>query len=227
MATRSPRVVAELGRPETPDETAARKAASSAAYRGSQTFRNLIVALLVTLAVVLVIVFGVPRGEIPTPESIDPAPIAADAAATYDRDIVVPAIPDEWRLDAAGEPIEDAWRVNRAEIGGAGGATTWTIVYVPSATSFLRVSQGFDTDQSWARSILSGQAPAETVVVDGITWDTYEIARPTETGNISYALGTQAGTDHILVYGTADTQTTEDVAALLTEQIRTMQQEAP
>ena len=41
---KQPRVVAELGRPETPDETAARKAASSAAYRSSKTVRNLVVA---------------------------------------------------------------------------------------------------------------------------------------------------------------------------------------
>ena len=45
---KQPRVVAELGRPETPDETAARKAASSAAYRSSKTVRNLVVALLVS-----------------------------------------------------------------------------------------------------------------------------------------------------------------------------------
>jgi hypothetical protein len=38
------RVVAELGRPETPEETAARKAESSRVYRSSQNFRNLIAA---------------------------------------------------------------------------------------------------------------------------------------------------------------------------------------
>ena len=47
---RGPRVVAELGRPETAAETAARKAESSRVYRSSQTTRNLIAALLVTIA---------------------------------------------------------------------------------------------------------------------------------------------------------------------------------
>ena len=52
LMARGPRIVAELGRPETPDETAARKAESSRVYRASQNTRNLVAALLVTLAVV-------------------------------------------------------------------------------------------------------------------------------------------------------------------------------
>ncbi|HYP73058.1 MAG TPA: DUF4245 domain-containing protein, partial [Microbacterium sp.] len=64
MASGAPRVVAELGRPETPQETADRKAASSAAYRSSKTFRNLIAALLITVAVVAVVYLGVPRGSL-------------------------------------------------------------------------------------------------------------------------------------------------------------------
>ena len=57
------RVVAHLGRPETPQETADRKAEFSARYRNSKTFKNLIAAILVTVAVVFVVVAGVPRGE--------------------------------------------------------------------------------------------------------------------------------------------------------------------
>lgn len=75
--SKQPPIVAELGRPETPDETAARKAASSKAYRGSQTVRNLVAALLVTVAVVAVIIFAVPRGEPVKAEEIDVAGIAA------------------------------------------------------------------------------------------------------------------------------------------------------
>ena len=42
MAQRPPRVVAELGRPETPEETAARKAENSRIHRASQNTRNLV-----------------------------------------------------------------------------------------------------------------------------------------------------------------------------------------
>jgi hypothetical protein len=64
---RQPRIVAELGRPETPEETAARKAENSRKHRENQTLRNLVFALLSSLAVVLVLVLvvGGPAGAPP------------------------------------------------------------------------------------------------------------------------------------------------------------------
>src|SRR5690606_41370440 len=91
------RIVAELGRPETPQETADRKAESSRIYRSSQSFRNLIAALIATVAVVAIIVFAVPRGE-PTPRpAIDVAKIASDVESTMDRPGVVPDGGHDWR----------------------------------------------------------------------------------------------------------------------------------
>jgi hypothetical protein len=45
------RVVAELGRPETPAETAARKAESSRLHRQRQTVNNLVYSLIATLGI--------------------------------------------------------------------------------------------------------------------------------------------------------------------------------
>ena len=61
---REPRIAAHLGRPETPAEEAARKAENTKNYRQSQSFRNLIIALVASLAIVAVVYFIVPRGEI-------------------------------------------------------------------------------------------------------------------------------------------------------------------
>lgn len=213
-----PRVVAELGRPETAGETAARKAASSAAYRASKTFRNLIVALVVTVAIVLVIVFLVPRGSIPERPEVDPVTLAADATEIYGRDVVAPVIPADWRDD------DHAWRVNAASIGSTGGAQAWTIVYVPDTTSFLRLSQGFDVDEGWARSTLNGASTSSAISIDGIDWDVFEIRNPDSAGNISYAIGTPAGQDYILLYGTSSAETTAQLASELTDQIRDIQE---
>ena len=79
-----PRIVAELGRPETPQETADRKAASSARYRSSKTFRNLVAALLITIAVVADVYLGVPRGSLAEPEPAE-VPAAAGAGALFGR----------------------------------------------------------------------------------------------------------------------------------------------
>ena len=202
---REPRIAAHLGRPETPDEIAARKAESSRIYRGSQTFRNLIVALVVSLAVVAVIVWGVPRGEASEPAPINVAAIAADAEETTGHDAIVPDAPDDWRVNSA--------RLENGDV------TTWSIAYVPTETGFLRLSQGFDADETWAARVLGGAAPTDAVTIDGVRWDVYEISDPEANANVSYALGTQAGADHVLVYGSSEPEVAADLAALVADQI--------
>lgn len=207
------RVVAELGRPETPEETAARKAASSAAYRSSKTFRNLITALLVILAVVAVVVFGVPRGEPEERPAIDVAAEAEALSATLDRPVLAATVPDGWRVNTATYD--------------SGGIADWTVAYAPPGDSgFLRVAQGFDADDAWVSELLSGTRATGTVEAGGLTWEEYRIPEPAGTGNISYALATTAGTDRVLLYGSTSPETTQDVAAGLADSIRDLE-EAP
>ena len=208
------RVVAELGRPETPDETAARKAEASRIYRSSQTFRNLIAAIIVTVAVVFIVIFGVPRGELPDRESMDPTPIASQASESLGRSVIVPAVPSDWR-------------VNAAEVSSDGGSSSWSIAYVPDDVGFIRFAQAFDTDEAWARSALAGSAPTDTLVIDGIEWDVFEPADPSRAANISYALGTQAGTDYILLYGAATPEQTADLARIVADDVNQFQGVTP
>ena len=121
MMAQAGRVVAELGRPETPEETASRKAESSRIYRSSQTFRNLIAAILATLAIVLVVVFGVPRGTLATPDAIDVAEIASGLGEAYGRTVISPDLPGDWRVNSA--------KMEGDEV------SAFTIVYVPDVAS--------------------------------------------------------------------------------------------
>ena len=210
----SPRVVAELGRPETPDETAARKAESSRIYRSSQTFRNLIAAIIVTVVVVFIVIFGVPRGELPERDSIDPAPIASQASESLGRSVIVPAVPADWR-------------VNAAEVSSDGGSSAWSIAYVPGKDGFIRFAQAFDTDEAWARSALSGAAPTDTLEIDGIEWDVFEPADPSRAANISYALGTQAGSDYVLLYGAVEPEQAADLAQIVAPEVKKLQESTP
>ncbi len=204
-----PRIVAELGRPETPDETAARKAESSRVYRSSQTARNLVAALLITLAVVAVIVFAVPRGTPAPPPRIDVAAVAASVGAGMQRTAITPHVPPEWI-------------VNRAAVEGNGTAA-WTIVYVPDAQSgFLRVAQGFDADPAWPTRVLGGAAVDGTVAVAGIVWQTYRISDPARAGNVSAAMSTQAGPDTILIYGSTADAAMQTAAAGVADQVRAL-----
>ena len=204
------RVVAELGRPETPDETAARKAESSRIYRSSQTFRNLIAAIIVTVVVVFIVIFGVPRGELPDRESIDPAPVASQASESLGRTVLVPDVPAEWR-------------VNAAEVSSDGGSSAWSIAYVPGEEGFIRFAQAFDTDEVWARSALAGSSPTDSIQIDGVEWDVFEPADPSRAANISYALGTQAGSDYVLLYGAATPNQTAELARIVAPDVKKLQ----
>ncbi|WP_110589302.1 DUF4245 family protein [Microbacterium suaedae] len=211
---RDPRVAAHLGRPETPEEEAARKAENSRRYRQSQSFRNLIVALAVSLAVVAIVYFVVPRGDLAQPPAPDVSEIAAQASDQFERTVVIPDAPDDWS-------------VNIAEID-SGSPVVWTVNFngIPDAArSFLRFAQAFDADDAWASQILRGAAPTGSVTIDGIEWNEYEIGDPDATGNISYALGTQAGSDHILLYGAIDADAAAVIASAVADDVNALQKE--
>lgn len=211
---RTPRVAAHLGRPETPTEERARKAENTKNYRQSKTFTNLIFALVVTLAIVAAIYFIVPRGELDAAPRPDVESIASDVSAQLDRPTIVPVVPEDWGL-------------NIAELE-AGNPGVWTVNYndVPSDNrAFIRFAQAFDSGDTWASQTLSGTAPTGTVTVDGIEWSEYQIGDPDQARNISYALGAQAGSDHILIYGTADADTMAVVAAGIADSVLSLRDE--
>ena len=104
MSTPNPprgRIVAELGRPETPEETAARKAENSRAHRANQTTRNLVLALLASLAIVLFAVLIVVR---PTANLVAPVnyqTVAAQAQKNVTETLAAPALPAGWHSNDA------------------------------------------------------------------------------------------------------------------------------
>ncbi|MCM3779428.1 DUF4245 family protein [Microbacterium hydrocarbonoxydans] len=208
MSKRSP-IVAELGRPETPEETAARKAEFSKAYRSSQTVRGLIAALLATLAIVVVIVLAVPRGEPATERKIDVTGIAADVESSLGSPVIVPELDDFWRVNAAGLT--------------SGATPVWDVTLAPAAENergFIKLAQAFGVDSSWAPQRLNGVAPTDTTSIGGIEWDVYSLGDAGAEQNVTYAIGTQAGEDYVLLYGSRSAESTADLAETLVPQIR-------
>lgn len=206
-------IVAELGRPETPEETSARKAAASSAYRSSMNVRNLLVALGVTLVVVVIIVLGVPRGSIGDPEQIDIAEVAQNVRSSVDGPVLEPQ-------------FDDSWRVNDAKLEG-GSTLVWNVTIAPAAADargFLRIAQAFDSDVAWAAQPLAGATPDEQMRIAGLEWDAFEL-RGTSDANISYALGTPAGDDYILLYGALSSEDTVALAESIAPQIRELMEE--
>ncbi|WP_413353698.1 DUF4245 family protein [Microbacterium sp. 1P06AB] len=202
------RIVAELGRPETPAETAARKAAASQRYRSSKTFRNLIAALIVCVGIMAVVYLGVPRG---TPADVPEADVAASATQAEEiagHGVVIPDVPD-------------AWRANSALVEGG----EWRIVYAP-ARGYVEVTQSFSAPDGWVSRELGGFAPTGSTTIDAIEWDVYELPSPVQ--QIDYALATTIGSDTVIIglSESTDRSAAATVAESLGDQIRTLREEA-
>lgn len=198
---------AKTAEQQSAEDIAAQKAARSAAYRNSQTVRNLLIALGVTLVVVAVVMFGVPRGTQPEAPPIDVAAIAADAAEAYDHQPIVAELPKDWG-------------VNLAEIGSSG-VTTWKVVHLtPDETNYVTLLQGFDGDETWASQELEGARAEDTITIDGVEWSVYSVGAAQTDAGYAYAIGTPLGDGYALLYGSADADTTAELAGLLSDQIR-------
>jgi hypothetical protein len=198
------RIVAELGRAETPAETAARKAESSRVYRSSQSFRNLLAALLVTVGVVAVVVLGVPRGSLPDPEPVDVAAAAQAASDRLGAPVLSPEAPEGWRANSA-RMVDGVWR----------------IVYAPTE-GFVRISQGFGVADDWPGASLGNFAPTGTESVGGIVWDRFELPGTDASANISYALATRAGSDIVLIASSTGADAARTAAEAVAGDVRAL-----
>jgi hypothetical protein len=208
--TKPPAVVAELGRPETPEETAARKAQNSANHRNRQTVNNLVYSLLATLALVVVIVLAVPRGN-PTADApaVDYATIAQEAQGSEPERLLVPKLPAGWKANNAELRTKTADKVDY-----------WYIGLLTPKGEYIGITQGFDANESWVAEQVNRTMIKGTRDVSGVTWDVYDNRTSnSDSGNVAYALSTEAGRSSIIVFGTADDAEFDTVAATLAGQI--------
>ena len=204
-AKRAPRIVAELGRPETPEETAVRLAENSRLYRSRKTVNNLVLSLLATLATVLVLVLVVPRSDTPIDRSVDYRTVIGQVQAGVEEPLVSPELPDGWRANAA------EWR--------AGAGDKVESLYLGLLTpknQFIGLTQGIDANPSWVSEQLQGSPASETITIEGVRWDVYRNTAPeNERGNFDYALVTAAGASTSLLIGTAGDAEFEQLAGEL------------
>jgi hypothetical protein len=202
MPRREPRVVAELGRPETPEETAARKAADSVKHRQRQTVRNLVASLLASLAVVVMIVLIVPRSDDPIERDIDVPAVAAQAQAGIEQELAVPELPDGWSSNDAS--------LRRSE---ADGVTAWYAGYLTPSDEYAGMYQGLGANPTWTAELLANTIAAGVVVIDGVEWTVYDNRESdADVGNARYGLVTEAGESTFVLLGTADPEEFETLA---------------
>ncbi|MEX1077768.1 MAG: DUF4245 domain-containing protein [Homoserinimonas sp.] len=184
-------IVAELGRPETPEETAARKADTSRRHRSNQTALNLVAALIVCLVVVLLAVLVVVRPDPVPREAVDFAAVAEDAQQTVDTALVSPELPGDWSANAAGLETES-------------GVTSWYIGLITPSTQFIGVRQGIEANETWLASQIGFSRPDGAVTIDGIAWQLYDNRDSGEdAGNLAYAMVAEYDASTVVLFGTA------------------------
>lgn len=191
-----PNIVAELGRPETPAETAARKAEGSRLYKERKTVNNLVFSLLVTVGLVAVIYLMVPRAEGDFADrSVDVAQIAEQSGA--DRQLAVPSVPD-------------TWKAKQASLGNLDGVRVWQIHYTTENEAYASVVQAYRADgepvsQEWISEKLESLTANGTEQLGGVSWNVYDYPeRRADQVNVRFGLESVINGDAVLVYGTDD-----------------------
>jgi hypothetical protein len=185
-------IVAELGRAETPEEIAERKALASATRRSNQNTRNLILALLASLGVVALIVLVVVRPQSVDREPVDYVKIATEAQGDFDVPLAVPRLPDGW------------W-ANRAESvpAGADGVQSWQIGLITPSTQFIELVQGIDANDTWVSQQTVRSEATGRVLIGDTEWIVYDRRDVEDPGNRAYALVSTFGDSTVVLGGTA------------------------
>lgn len=190
---KEPRIVAELGRPETPEETAARKAETSRKHRANQTVVNLVLALVACLAIVLVLILVVVRPAQPPRAAIDYAAVAAQEQPGVDEPLAAPTLPPEWTANAASLDT------------GTDEITTWSVGFITPNSQFIALRQGIGANPTWLAGRLDKLTPTGTETIAGLDWSVYDNRDSRDPGNLAYAMSTTSGSSTFALYGTAET----------------------
>lgn len=195
------RIVAELGRPETPEETAERKARDRSLRRSRQTFRNLIASLAACVGIVIVLVLLVPRGDGVRQPAVDVRAASRQFGDTAGQPLLAPVVPAGW----AG---------NAAELRGSGDTASWYVGYVIDDSRYAGITEGLPGTSQLLDSALAGAAPTGTTTIGGLPWRVYDRRElGADAGNVAYGLSTKIGSVLVAVYGTASAAEVRGLAA--------------
>lgn len=210
--SKKPKIVAELGRPETPAETAARRAENSRLYKSRKTINNLVYSLLVTVGLVAVIYFLVPRADGEPNWQVDYVAQSEIASKSLGESLLVPAMPEQWRANAA--ELRNATN---------GQVTSWYIGFITPSDKFIAFNEAFDANETWVANELKDYPATGTVTIDGQQWTVYDNRSMNDAGNVEYAMVTTLGRSTVVLYGTADDAEFEQLATSITADLRSEQ----
>jgi hypothetical protein len=202
--TRPAPIVAELGRPETPEETAARQAESSRLYRARKTINNLWFSIIACLGILIVIVIIVPRNDSPRQYDVDYTSIAQGAQSSMPVPLAAPTLPAGWHSNAAELRSQDK-------------IDYWYVGLLTPGGQYIGLTQAVNANDTWIANQLARTGATGNERIGGVDWTIYDNTRSTRTdlGNAQYAMETQAGPTTFLLIGTANHDEFSTLAAAI------------
>lgn len=203
-------IVAELGRPETQQETFERKTAATRKYRAVKTVNNLWLSLIVIIGVVVIIVLIVPRDNTSRLQQVDYRSVAVSAQNVLPVPLAVPDLPAEWTSNVA--------QVRTAT---ADGVQSWFIGLLTPSDQFFGLTQAIDANPTWLVNELKQTTASGTQTIDGVQWTVYDNRQSTrDVGNAAYALETQAGRSTYVISGTGTPEEADAIAASISTNVK-------
>jgi hypothetical protein len=201
-------IVAELGRAETPDEIANRKAEARVRRRSNQTTLNLVIALIASLGIVALIVLVVVRPQSIERDPVDYQAIAADAQDETDVPLAAPGLPD-------------GWSANRAEFvpAGADGVARWEIGLLSPSGQYIGLVQGIDANSTWVSQQTAEAEATDRFEIGGVGWNEYDRRDVPDTGNLAYAIVGTIDRSTIVLGGTATDEEFATLAEAVAEEL--------
>ena len=189
---KAPKIVAGLGRPETADESRARKAENSRLYVQRKTVNNLVLSLLATVGLVAVIFFAVPRSNVTPAWQVDYVALSEEAAVSLDGTLITPKMPQDWAANAA-----------EVRSSAADGVASWYIGFITPSSEFIGYQEALVANPTWVSNTLKGNAPTGTRTIGALEWTEYDYRSTEDAKNLAYALVTVNADSTFILYGTA------------------------
>jgi hypothetical protein len=199
-----PAVVAELGRPETPEEASIRRDEARRNRRARQTTFNLVVATIASL--LLAAFFGILMSNPGSPgiDAVDYAAAADQAQGGIEEPLVAPE-------------LTDGWQANRAELQtGDDDVTVWRLGLLTPSGDFIGVKQGIDANPTWLAAQVEATDQTGTASIGGLEWTVRE-GNP--EGNLARAMTATADGSTLVLYGTAEDDEFTELAERIAEQL--------
>jgi len=201
-------IVAELGRPETAEETWARKDTARRARREHQTAFNLVLALIASLGIVLFLVAVVVRPDQAVDRSVDYRQVAQQADVSG-AELLVPDLPSSYTSNNA-----------EYQSGSARGVAVWTIGLLTPDKQYIGMHQGIDANDTWVADQLDQKQATGSRTIAGTKWTVYDRRDEGKgAGNNLYALVTTSGKDTVVLAGTADQKSFTTVATAVGKEL--------